>query len=375
MGDLSRPDWTGRLLRINQDRERLGLRALVISTLPNITYLTGFTGTAGLLVLSAGESRLVVDGRYEATARRLIRTGAMAAIEVEPVGRRYDTTLSAVLRGLGTSTTDRIIGFEAQHVTVATLTAWRAASPPTDWRSTERVVEHRRAVKDLGEVAILRRAARLLSEIAWHLSECVAEGLTEREVARSIDLAIDRAGFEAPAFPTIVASGPNTAQPHARPTDRRLARGDLVMLDFGGRLDGYCGDLTRMAAVGQVGPEARSLFEAVREAQAAAIAAVRPGLLASAVDQAAREVLERRGLAEAVLHATGHGLGLELHEAPRIARPDPHHADRLETGMVCTIEPGAYVEGLGGVRLEDDVLVTVDGCERLTDAPPDLVVV
>ncbi len=371
MGDTPRPDWAGRLLRASHDREQAGVRALVVSSPPNITYLCGFTGTAGLLVLGPGPARLIVDGRYEAGARRQIRAGEIAPIEVESVQARYDTTLALVLQ----RNRAREVAFEAEHVTVATLGSWRRASPDVAWTPTERLVERRRAIKDPGEVAILRRAGRGLSDIARHLAEWVAEGRTEREVSRSIDQAIERAGFSGPAFPTIVAAGPNSAQPHARPTDRRLARGDLVMLDFGGRLDGYCGDLTRMAAVGQVGTDARSLFEAVREAQAAAIAAIRPGVLASAVDTAARDVLERLGLGEAVLHATGHGLGLELHEAPRIARPDPNHADGLEAGMVCTIEPGAYVEGLGGVRLEDDVLVTSDGCEVLTDAPRDLVVV
>jgi Xaa-Pro aminopeptidase len=295
----------------------------------------------------------------------------MVRVELEPVTGRYDETLAGVLERLRV----RSAGFEAEHVTVATLAAWRKAAPAIEWTSTERLVASRRAIKDPLEIDLLRESCRRLAGVARRLPELAREGLTEVEVARAVDHALERAGFDAPAFPTIVASGPNSAVPHARPTDRRLVGGDLVLLDFGGRLDGYCGDLTRMAAVGQAGPEVRSLFEAVREAQAAAIAAVRPGQEASAVDTAAREVLERHGFGDAVLHATGHGLGLELHEAPRIARPDPHHTDRLESGMVCTIEPGAYVEGLGGVRLEDDVLVTADACEVLTDVPRDLVIV
>jgi Xaa-Pro aminopeptidase len=371
MGDHRRPDFQGRILRAHQDRERADFRALVVSAPPNITYLCGFTGTAGVLVLSPGEARLIVDGRYESGARRRVREGSMGPVEIEPVSRRYDLTLGGVLERLRARRT----GFEAEHVTVAALNAWQRAAPGIEWIATERLIERHRMVKDAGEIAILRRACRGVSDVAREIPSLVAAGRTELEIARAIDLALERAGFDGPAFPTIVAGGPNSALPHARPTDRRLVTGDLVLLDFGGRLDGYCGDLTRMAAVGQVGAEARSLFEAVREAQAAAIAAVRPGQEAPAVDTAAREVLERHGLGEAVLHETGHGLGLELHEAPRIARPDPHHTDRLVAGMVCTIEPGAYVDGLGGVRLEDDVLVTAEGCEVLTDAPRDLVVV
>ena len=371
MGDRPRPDFNGRIHRAQQERERAGFRAMVVSSPTNIAYLCGFSGTAGMLVLSPGEARLLADGRYEAGARRRVRDGSLGPVEVESVTRRYDLTLAGVLERLRARRT----GFEAEHVTVATLAGWQRATPEIEWVPTERLIEGHRMVKDAGEIAILRRACRGVSDVAREMAAFVSAGRTELEVARSIDEALDRAGFDEPAFPTIVASGPNSAQPHARPTDRRLAPGDLVLLDFGGRLDGYCGDLTRMAAVGQVGAEARSLFEAVREAQAAAISAVRPGQEAPAVDTAAREVLERHGLGQAVLHATGHGLGLELHEAPRIARPDPHHTDRLEAGMVCTIEPGAYVDGLGGVRLEDDVLVTPDGCEVLTDAPRDLVVV
>ena len=193
-----------------------------------------------------------------------------------------------------------------------------------------------------------------------------------------------RSGLARPAFATIVASGPNSALPHARPTDRRLQKGDLVVLDFGGVLDGYCGDLTRMAGVGEVTAEARALFEAVRAAQVAALAAVRAEALVSEVDTAARRVLTAHGFGDAFLHATGHGLGLEVHEAPRIGRPsesrgggrdEPGELDRLAAGMVCTIEPGAYVEQVGGVRLEDDVVVTDEGCEVLTEAPRDLLLV
>jgi Xaa-Pro aminopeptidase len=149
----------------------------------------------------------------------------------------------------------------------------------------------------------------------------------------------------------------------------------LVLLDFGGVLDGYCGDLTRMASVGQVGANARTLFDAVRDAQVAAISSVRAGAFASDVDKAARDVLSSHGLGEAFLHATGHGLGLEVHEAPRLGRADAGRAIPLETGMVCTIEPGAYVDGIGGARMEDDVVVTSEGCEVLTSAPRDLLIV
>jgi Xaa-Pro aminopeptidase len=237
------------------------------------------------------------------------------------------------------------------------------------------VVETLRLVKDPAELAALRRGGRALSGVATALASWVRGGRGERDVARDIDRALERAGFERPAFETIVASGPNSAYPHARPTDRRLAPGDLVVLDFGGVLDGYCVDLTRMAGVGAVGPEALQLYVGVRDAQTAALEAVRAGVRGAEVDAAARQVLEAAGLGDAFVHGTGHGLGLEVHEAPRIARASSGATDVLEAGMVCTIEPGAYVEGVGGVRLEDDVVVTMGGSELLTEAPRDLLVV
>lgn len=368
MPDRPRPDWSGRLQRFREDYQARDLDAFVVSSPANMTYLCGFTGSAGLLADVRGRTRLIVDGRYAAAARR--QFAELGPVDVVPVNRRYDQTLAEVVGEIRGG-----VGFEAEQVSVATLRGWKEVAPAVAWAPTEGLVAARRLIKDAVEVAALRRACAGLSGIARRLQEFVAEGRSERQVARAIDDAMDQAGFSETAFPTIVASGPNSAYPHARPTDRRLIRGDLVVLDFGGRLDGYCGDLSRMAAIGQVGADARALFDAVRDAHAAALAAVRAGVLSSSVDAAARSVLATRGLGEAFLHATGHGLGLEVHEAPRIAREDADRGIPLEAGMVCTIEPGAYVDGLGGVRLEDDVLVTAEGCEVLTDAPRDLLVV
>ena len=371
MGDPFRPDWSGRLSRISADRAAHHLDALVVSHPVNITYACGLRASAGLLVVSERAPVLIVDGRYVAEANEALARADLGPVRVHVVGRRYDLTLAEVLAGLRV----RAVGFEADHVTVATLTGWEKVAAGVTFQPMRRLVEAQRAVKEPGEVQILRRAGRAVSQVARQLGGWVADGRTEREVGAAIDEGLERAGFSHPAFPTIVASGPNSARPHARPTDRRLQDGDLVVLDFGGVLDGYCADLTRMAGVGRVGARARAVFDAVRAAQEAALAAVRGGAEASEVDAAARRVLTDRGLGEAFLHATGHGLGLELHEAPRIARAEEERAERLEPGMVCTIEPGAYVDGFGGARLEDDVLVTADGCEVLTDAPRDLLVV
>jgi Xaa-Pro aminopeptidase len=203
----------------------------------------------------------------------------------------------------------------------------------------------------------------------------VQPGVAEREVAAAIESALRQAGFERPAFDTIVASGPNAALPHHRAGDRRIENGDLVVLDFGGVLDGYCSDLTRTVSVGPPSEEIRRIYAAVLAAQQAAVAAVGPGVDASTVDRAARAVLEQAGLGEAFGHGTGHGLGLEVHEEPRLSRtsagtiPPPRP---LQPGMVVTIEPGAYLPGWGGVRIEDDVAVTSDGRAVLTSVPRQL---
>jgi Xaa-Pro aminopeptidase len=232
------------------------------------------------------------------------------------------------------------------------------------------VVEQARVIKDEAEVATLREAARRLSPVAQAAFQMIRPGTSERAVAARIEAAMRDAGFERPAFDTIVASGPNAALPHYRAGDRVFERGDVVVLDFGGVLDGYCSDLTRTVAVAPPSAEAHRVHQAVRDAQQAAIDAVRPGAATTDVDRAARGVLEARGLGEAFGHGTGHGLGLDVHEEPRVTRPRADVAAvPLEPGMVFTIEPGAYLPGWGGVRIEDDVLVTARGCEVLTSVP------
>jgi len=371
MTDAVGPDWSGRLQQLKDDCTRQGLDALVISAPVNITYLTGFRGTAGLLLVGPERARLLVDGRYEAMAREGIAAGRVTDVDVTRVTGRYDVALAEVAPSVGA----RIVGFEAGDVTVATLSAWQRRAPDVTWRATERVVERLRLVKDAFEQAVFRRAARLIDAIVGQLASMVARGRSERDVARQLDAAILAAGFADVAFPTIVASGPHSAHPHATPGDRQLVDGDLVVLDFGGVLDGYCVDITRMAAVGRVSDRALAMFDAVAAAQQAAIAKVREGITCPEVDAGARDVLQARGFGEAFVHGTGHGLGLQVHEAPRVGRDDGEPVERLSAGMVCTIEPGAYVEGLGGVRLEDDVLVTTTGCEVLTVASRELLVV
>lgn len=367
------PDWSGRVARVRDSLATLQLEAGVVSDTTNIFYLTGFSGSAGLLVITADRIRLLLDGRYDLVARQAVAAGTLVPhLDVVRVERRYDPALAETIDALGT----RRVGFEAAHVTVATLRAWQQAAPMVEWLPTDNLVERLREVKDAWELAVLRRGGDMIGAVAARLSTIVAAGRTERDVADRIDRAIRDVGFTRPAFDTIVASGPNSAHPHAHPGDRVIGRGDLVVLDFGGVLDGYCLDLTRMAAVGPISRTAQDLFDAVLAAHRAAVESVRPSIEAWQVDRAARAVLEARGLGDAFSHSTGHGLGLEVHEAPRVGRADPDTPPSvLEAGMVFTIEPGAYLEHVGGVRVEDDVLVTRTGAELLTTAPRELVAV
>jgi Xaa-Pro aminopeptidase len=350
-----------RLACVRANAADAGVDALVITHLPNVQYLTSFTGTAGAVLLLPRACLLVVDFRYLTAATDLASTlGGL--VTVETFEGSYDEALMELLRR---DTTVRP-GIEAAHLSVSRFNALSRAIGAT-LIPTERVVERARVIKDSAEIAALREGGRRLAEVARVVPAMVREGRSERAIAAEIDAAMRETGFSRPAFETIAASGPNGALPHARPTDRVLLRGDATVLDFGGVYGGYCVDLTRTVQLGAAGGGLERLYETVAQAQQAAMDAVRPGVASSSIDTAARAVIEGRGLGAAFGHATGHGLGLEVHEEPRIARPAAGAVDQvLRPGMVFTIEPGVYVPGVGGVRLEDDVLVTENGYEVLT---------
>ena len=395
MADLLAPG--ARLAeRLGPLRTRLAddrLDALLVTQAANIFYLSNFKGSAGVLVLTPDDACLITDSRYATVAQGLVEASAAEApLTFVQVGLSYEETICDVLKDSGVSR----VGIETAHMTVARYDWLERAlhgSGVTLCRTTG-LVESLRQVKDAHELATIREAGRRISRVMTEMRSGLRVGRREREVAADIDWAIRAAGFEGPAFETIVAAGPNTALPHARPGERRLAAGDLVLLDFGGTLDGYCVDLTRVASLGRPDPAALAWHDAVSEAHGAALAAVGPGVWATEVDTAARSVLERRGFGPAFGHGTGHGLGLEVHEAPRVGKrrravaspgspesPGSPKSDddledvRLEAGMVFTVEPGVYLPGQGGVRLEDDLVVTETGYELLTHVSLDLLVV
>ena len=357
---------------------RAGLDALVVTSLPNVLYLTNFTGSSGIVVVEAERLRFVTDFRYvSALAASRGAPHECPDLDVVVVDGSYDATLASVIA----SVAGRRVGFEAAHLTVARhqwLTSTLAASSKdaVELVSTEGIVERARVRKDDYEIATMREAARRLSEVARAVVAGIRRGRTERETAAAIDRQMREAGFDKPAFDTIVASGPNAALPHARPTERTITEGDLVVLDFGGVYDSYCVDLTRTVAVGRAGPRVREVYDAVRAAHDNAIAAVAPGRSRFDIDAAARDTLAASGLGDAFGHGTGHGLGIEVHEEPRVSRRRPDvDADHesVAPGMIFTIEPGAYLPGWGGVRIEDDVLVTETGVDVLTDVATGLV--
>jgi len=354
-----------------------GLDALVVTSLPNILYLTNFTGSSAAVVVTGDRLYFITDFRYTTTMSAARGTPTECpTLELVTVEGSYDVTLADLLGSCG-----RRIGFEGAHLTVARFDWLKAtlaakASPVPELVATERIVERVRVCKDTYEIDTLREAARRLSRVAAAVVASVRRGDTERDFALAIDCRIRKAGFERSAFDTIVASGPNAALPHARPGERTISEGDLVVLDFGGVYDSYCVDLTRTVSVGPASARTRDVYAAVREAHARAIATVAPGRSRFEIDAAARDTLAGHGLGEAFGHGTGHGLGVEVHEDPRITRrrPDVDTEDEeVAPGMIFTIEPGAYLPGWGGVRIEDDVLVTGDGVEVLTDVTTELV--
>ena len=371
------PPYSHRLARIRGWFAEWGIDALLVTHAPNLRYLTGFDGSMGAVLLTTSSCVLIVDGRYITAARtRVDQCTELAGVLVELAPSNLEQTIVRLVHEAGPLRRIAVEGavmtlsrFDRLTTSLAEAGGANHASPP-QLVALERAVERARLIKDETEIGTLREAARMLSAVARDAAAFAVAGRAERDVAADIDSAIRRAGFDRPAFDTIVASGPNSALPHARPGWRRLAPGDGVVLDFGGVYDGYCVDLTRTVQLEPHTPDFARLFDAVQAAHGSALRAIRPGRKASDVDGAARSLLTNCGLGDAFMHGTGHGLGLEVHEEPRISRPAAAHADELlEPGMVFTIEPGAYVAGVGGVRIEDDVLVTAGGCELLTDVP------
>jgi Xaa-Pro aminopeptidase len=338
---------------------------LLVTHLPNVFYLTGFTGSSAVLLVGLDRSVLFTDSRYTFQAHQEVSSARVhiakhgllrAAAEFVPRLRRRGPVRLAYAPG---------------HLTLAQKAAIdRDARGRVRWVAADGLVERLRAVKDVDELSRMQDAAELISSVFMQALKIIRPGLRENELAAELEYRMRKDGAAGPSFETIVAGGSHSAWAHARPGPKPLMKNELVVLDQGAILRAYCSDMTRTVFLGRCPKKIRRMHSAVLEALGAAKASIRPGVTAAAVDAAARGVLRRYGLAGYFTHSTGHGLGLEVHETPRLGRGD---STRLEAGMVITVEPGVYVEGLGGIRIEDDVVVTPHGQRELTTAARELI--
>ncbi|HLW81542.1 MAG TPA: Xaa-Pro peptidase family protein [Candidatus Acidoferrales bacterium] len=363
-----------RLSFLQQQFEAERLDAFVVSHLPNVFYLSGFTGSSGILLVTPQDAALFTDSRYTVQAADEVHEARVHIVRgslLNAVGERL-----ARLRARGNVRRSshknvRRVGFEAARLTVLQKHALdKAAGAKVRWLPWDGKIEAARAVKDADELRIMREAADIACSSWQEILPLVKPGIRENELAAELEFRMRRKGASGPAFDTIVASGPRGALPHAHASPRAIGKNELVVFDLGAILRGYSSDLTRTVFVGRAPAEIRRWYAAVLQAQQAARDALRPGVSAHQVDAAARQALRRAALDKKFVHSTGHGLGLEVHEMPRLGRGEK---SILRAGMVVTLEPGVYVEGTGGIRIEDDALVTQTGAEYLTCANRELI--
>lgn len=337
--------------------------AILVTRLVNVRYLTGFSGSNGFVLLAAnGDARFLTDFRYE----------EQSAHEVPDLPRTVYTTsfydhFAPAVGGLGL---DRV-GFEAGGVTYQFYLDLLERTPGVAFEPVGPEVEKLRWVKDADELALIRQAQAVTDEGFEKVIGKLVEGMTERQLAIELEFAMRQAGGDGLAFDTIAAFGESAAEPHHNPTDRPLAKGDVVKLDFGGLYQGYHSDMTRTVAFGEPGPKIREIYDIVRASQQAGIDAVRAGAIGGAVDAISRKVIVDAGYGDRYGHSLGHGVGLEVHEGPNLRRDGD---DLLPAGAVVTVEPGIYLPGIGGVRIEDMVEVTDDGCVPMPATTKDLLV-
>ena len=366
LSSLPAMDVAGRTARLRAELGAAGCDALLVTKLVNIRYLTGFTGSAAMLLVLPDQLLLVTDGRYETQAPEQL---AAARVDGQV---RIGLTAAGQYEILGTAATSLRLGLEAHAVSWAQQRAMDSTYLlfVTELVPTEGLVESLRIVKDEGEVARIEAAAAIATEALERIKTLLYERPTEGEAGLALDFEMRRIGAEGNSFETIVGSGPNGAKPHHRAagSTRVIDEGDLVVFDYGALVDGYCSDMTRTICIGTPTATQQRMLDVVTASQAAGVAAVRAGATGVEVDEACRSVIREAGWADAFSHGTGHGVGLEIHEDPRVTWAA---TATLATGHVVTVEPGVYLPEHGGVRIEDTVVVTADGCRPLTHAPKD----
>ncbi len=353
---------SGRLKRAEGAFRQLGAEAALISDGANRRWLTGFSGSSGAVLLLDGTAELVTDGRYTIQAAAECREGVQVVTHRGPLA----TWLAERLAGVHGP-----LAVEADHLTVAEMARLKKTLPGLAWLETEGVVAKLRMVKDAEELQAIRRAFQVADQAFSALLPAVAPGISEIELALDLEARMRGAGAGL-GFDTIVVSGPHSALPHGQPSGRRLEPGDLVTVDWGATWQGYTSDATRTLAVGRLDPRGRQIYQVVKAAMEAAIRVAKDGVSARTVHEAALAVIAEAGWADRFVHGTGHGVGLEVHEAPSLgARSE----DILAAGMVVTFEPGIYIEGYGGVRIEQTGIITEGGAELLSHLATDLQIV
>lgn len=335
--------------------------AFVTTSLPNVRYLSGFTGSNAALLVTADRAILFTDPRYQSQAPQ------ESDCEIKIVKGPLLIELSKWLKRLAVKS----LAFEQNRISFEDYQQIKEQAKGTSLRAVSGLVETLRMVKSAAELATIRASVLLNSAALEMALRSFTSAMTEVDLAAEINYRMRQLGADGTSFETIVASGTRTALPHAHPTDRPISTNELLLIDMGASLSGYASDMTRTYAVGKIDARSRQMYRAVLESQLAALNSIKPGITSAAVDRAARKVLKSYGMDKIFIHSTGHGLGLEIHERPRIGRKD---STRLEAGMAITIEPGVYQEGIGGVRIEDTVAVTTTGFEVLTPTGKELVV-
>ncbi len=339
------------------------LDAMLIAGGPNLRYLSGFTGDNGNLLLTADRAILFTDPRFE------IQSAEETTCRVRIAKGPLALDVAAVVKRMGLAT----IGYEPGRMTVEAFEAVRSKLPmKASLQAAPGWIEQLRMMKSASEIELIRRSVETNSRAFEQAVSRARAGMRESDLAAELEYRMRRLGAEKPSFETIVAGGARSALPHAQPTSAKFEPGQLVVVDMGAQQEGYASDMTRMLHVGAPSAKTKKMYRAVLEAQLAAIDTVKAGVATAKVDRAARQVLKGYGLDQLFVHSTGHGLGLEIHEPPRVGRRDK---SRLAAGMAITIEPGVYLEGFGGIRIEDTVVVTETGCEILTPTSKELRIV
>ncbi len=351
------------LTRLRHAMEAAGVPALFVSDLKNVTWLTGFTGSSGAALVTPDSALFLTDGRYSVQAEEQVRNMPTA------IFGGSEGLLGFLAGQVGEKRIARL-GFEADQLTYAGYEKLAAELKGVDLMPTKGLFVELRLVKTPEEVAKIRAACQLADQTFAHVRRMIQPGVREYDLGLDLEFYIRRNGAEV-AFDPIVASGERSAMPHGRASEKRLEKGDFLTLDFGAKLGGYCSDMTRTVVLGEASPRHREIYDQVNLALSAALEMMRPGVKAGDVDARAREVLAEKDLDQYFGHSLGHGLGREVHDSGRLAKGSE---TMLEPGQVWTVEPGAYLPGFGGVRIEDDVVVTETGIEILTHSPKELLV-